>query len=382
MRTDGAHRARRGDGSRRRAGLSAAVLLLVAAASVRAADQDKTGSTNALAGLAPVWSLAGGWTAVAADPTAAVAYAVSSDRALVAVDASGRKRADRPLGQGARILRAATLDPDGGSSLLGFTRWGPSLIAWDTGGNVRWTWSNGQGINDVRAFDLDDDGADEIIVGCTGGEAVTVLDHTGAVRWTGGELRNVWHVSACDLDGNDSLAVVCTSGLGEVHIYDADGVRLRDLNPACYANLVRAMTSGLAEHKALLLTAGSVEEREELLALDSRGEQQWSVRLASNGPGRIDSAEAANTRPWLAVGMRDGLVVIVDTRRGEIVAQASGQGRFPQVAWIAADRDAAPLLLVASGSALNAFRVTAADGEGMLQAARSGPRDGGAVERR
>jgi hypothetical protein len=59
----------------------------------------------------------------------------------------------------------------------------------------------------------------------------------------------------------------------------------------------------------------------------------------------------------LAVAVRGGLVVVVDTTSGEIIGHVDGQGKSAEVGWLAAKGEETPLLLVATGQSLNAFRV-------------------------
>jgi hypothetical protein len=50
-------------------------------------------------------------------------------------------------------------------------------------------------------------------------------------------------------------------------------------------------------------------------------------------------------------------VHVVDIEKGEIIAGVSDQGMIAEVGWATSKYAGAPLLLVATGSKLNAFRV-------------------------
>jgi hypothetical protein len=66
----------------------------------------------------------------------------------------------------------------------------------------------------------------------------------------------------------------------------------------------------------------------------------------------VHTAAVAPSRPWLAFGTYEGDVHVIDAVRGQEIGLVSGQG-YVEVGW-AVDP---PLLLVATGKALNAFRV-------------------------
>ena len=62
------------------------------------------------------------------------------------------------------------------------------------------------------------------------------------------------------------------------------------------------------------------------------------------------------TPPMAAAAMRGGLIHVVDLKTGKIIAHAVDQGEMPQVAWLQR-QGTSPLLLVATGAAVNAFEV-------------------------
>jgi hypothetical protein len=64
-------------------------------------------------------------------------------------------------------------------------------------------------------------------------------------------------------------------------------------------------------------------------------------------------------RPWLAVGMRGGMVHVVDAERGIVIATIDGQGMSPEVGWLGNLDGSAPLLVLASRDRMTAYRVTA-----------------------
>jgi hypothetical protein len=86
------------------------------------------------------------------------------------------------------------------------------------------------------------------------------------------------------------------------------------------------------------------------VALSGRGDSKWTVDFG----GKARTAAVAPSRPWLALGTFEGDVHVIDAARGQEIGLAGGQGDA-EVGW-AIDP---PLLIVATGKALNAFRVGA-----------------------
>ena len=86
-----------------------------------------------------------------------------------------------------------------------------------------------------------------------------------------------------------------------------------------------------------------------------------------NFPADIRTCDSLAVSPdgtWAGAGLRDGRVCVIDIRQGQIIAQGSGQGSRPMVAWATRDNSPSPLLLVATGRELNAFRVKPMVGSG------------------
>jgi hypothetical protein len=94
-----------------------------------------------------------------------------------------------------------------------------------------------------------------------------------------------------------------------------------------------------------------------IAALAGNGAKKWSVTLES-GRSSIYSASVAQTRSWLAAGMRDGRVYVIDIDRGAIIGQVDGQGLMPDVVWVNSKESGPPLLIVSAQTKLNAYRIT------------------------
>ena len=106
----------------------------------------------------------------------------------------------------------------------------------------------------------------------------------------------------------------------------------------------------------LLLVIGSSNSGEAMVALGGDGKVYWTMKFPSD-VRHCDSLAVSPDGSWAAAGLRGGRVCVVDIARGRIVAQVSGQGMIPTVAWTISANTTSPLLLVATESEVNAFRV-------------------------
>jgi peroxiredoxin len=318
-------------------------------------DHPDTQPATRPAALAPAWSARGKWDAVAAQGSMIFVAGVGGQAAEL--DDQGQPQREFKVGGGVNYIRLANLTDSDRPDLLAFRTWGPAVTATHADGKQLWSYPGGQGVNDVWPADLTGDGRDEVIVGYNGGTGLHVLDHRGELLWKYTQIGNVWHVCAGNVNGEDGLEVITTSAQGRVHVFDARGKRIKDLDPGLYANMVRAARVSADDTGVHLLAGGTSQgNREAMVLMDFAGRKKWTLDLAA-GDGHIDSAAVARSRPLAAVGLRGGMVRVVDLSRGRVIAEASGQGQRPQVDWSEPGQDRPPLLLVATGRALNAFHV-------------------------
>jgi hypothetical protein len=331
----------------------AAVLLNAAAAGIATAAAP--GGESSAKGIEQVWSLEGAWSGVTSDPSTGAIYAIDRKGKCVEVDTAGKQQREIKLPQGGgSTLRLASLPGNRAKILLAFTQWIGTLRAYDLNGTLLWTYPDG--IDDVWADDLNGDGADEVIVGYNGSGGVHVLDGQGKLLWKSTAIANVWHVCAGDTLGQGKPQVVTTSAIGQVHVFDAgSGKRLKDVDAGCYATMVRVARAAKKGQADLLLVGGTppgADDKEVLNALNLDGSKKWSLSL----PSDPDSAQVAPGRPWLALGLRGGEVDVVDIDKGENIARVKNPAMAVEVGWVTKGLDA-PLLLVASGGKLRAYRV-------------------------
>jgi len=309
-------------------------------------------------GLELAWSLPGRWGGIVADERAGSAF-VSTSAAMFEIDSSGRTVRETPSRPGARLRSARFAS---GRALLSFGVWSLQLNVYDEKGALLWAYppaTQSSGIDDVAAVDLDGDGTDEVVIGFNGSTGVHVLNSKGAVVWTSTAIANVWHVAGGDLRGNGKPQVVTTSALGQIHIFTDDGATRRNIAPGFYANVVRVGKLSERDTTATILAAGRASAGGNTLTLAAfaaDGTKKWDAHVASSDEPYVTSATLSTTRPWLAVGLKSGQVVVLDATNGSVVASADGQGSA-ELAWLQEKNGGAPLLIVSSPTGVRAFRV-------------------------
>lgn len=306
-------------------------------------------------GLTQAWTHESTCEAVTVAGPGNAIYALGSDSTCTVLNSAGEEQHQINIEGSVSQLRPANLTPSDEPELLGFDAWGTEVSAIGPDGTTLWTEAGGQGVNDVWAADLDGNGLDEVIVGYNGGTGLHVFSNTGVRQWEYTKIANVWHVTAGDVTGDGNTEVVTTSAAGQVHLFDAVGESLANLDCSIYANMVRVGKVNPDDPADTIFVVGTGENGEQLIAMDSDGNELWTIELPHDS-SHCDSMAIAPNAPWAAMGMRGGTVNVVDLAAGKIIATAVKHGQTPQVAW--APTDDAPLLLIATGRALKAWHVT------------------------
>ena len=311
------------------------------------------------------WTLNGVKGGVAGDAKTGLIYAVASGGAeVIETDLAGtiRRRIPLPPSPGLRpigILRLAHFAAQ--PTLLAFGVWTASVRAFALDGTELWSYPNpaepSTGIDDVNVVDLDGDGTDEVIIGFNGSTGVHVIDSTGRLTWQSTSIGNVWFVSGGDVLGTGRAQVVTTSAAGGVHVFSDNGAERKDIRPTFYANMVRAGRIPETARTATIVAGGTLSEVTTLAALSGGGVMQWSLQLPTNHKSAVATAWLAPTKPWLAVSTRDGAVHVVDVLRGVIIGSMGSPEPRVEVGWSGSEPDGSPLLLVAGGGTLTAYRV-------------------------
>ncbi len=249
--------------------------------------------------------------------------------------------------------------PGGEEALLTFSKYGNSVVMSKTDGTKVWEQKDVAVIEDARPVDFDGDGVDEVIVGYNNLIGLHVFTADGKRLWKRTDPVTVWHVAAGDLDGDGKLEVLTTSMQGKVHVTDAVGKAVRDLDPGVHATMVRtAPARAMAGAKGDVVLAGGTTDRgPALTALTGDGKIHWTLSLERDGGG-VASLEVSPDGRWAGMGMFDQTCV-VDIAQGKVVAHTVDYWSSRHVAWTTSDQGKAsvPLLLVTTGVGVKAFRV-------------------------
>jgi hypothetical protein len=93
-----------------------------------------------------------------------------------------------------------------------------------------------------------------------------------------------------------------------------------------------------------------------VLSVDGTLNQSYGFESEYEFAPIVSSAMLQNG-PWLAVALARGQVNVIDVEHGKVIAEVNGQGESPEVRWLHDRNGASPLLVVATGTKLNAFRM-------------------------
>ena len=204
----------------------------------------KDGKFESPAGVELAWSQEGTWFGVASAIGRPTIYGLEGKGRVVELNALGEEIAKFKIGGLAWSLRPAKLVAGQECQFLSFGLQQPAVEARSSDGELLWSYpgeNDGEirGVNDIATADLDGDGLDEVIIGYNGFIGLHVLDSKGHLLWKNTDRGNIWHVAAGDIDGDTKPEVLSTCVQGKVQVFNAEGKRLRDLDPDFYAHMVR-----------------------------------------------------------------------------------------------------------------------------------------------
>jgi hypothetical protein len=337
-------------------------------------------------GLETAWTAAGSYMCVATGAKGTIYAVQHPSNALQEVsrctmlDESGKPVRTFDL----FIHRGGTMHvvrrPGAEEGLLTFDS-GSSVVMSKADGTKIWELKDVAGIDDARPADLDGDSVDEVIVGYNNSIGLHVFTADGKRLWKRTDPGTVWHVAAGDLDGDGKQEVLTTSIQGKVHVTDAAGKAVRDLDPGVYANMVRsaparAMAGGAGRARPrgrrsgaparamagakgdIVLAGGTTNRGLALTALTGDGKIHWTVSLEGD-ESRFGSLEVSPDGRWAGVAIPFGQIYVVDIAQGQVVARTVEYFKYQQVAWTTSDQGKAsgPLLLVTTGVGVKAYRV-------------------------
>ncbi|MBZ5638573.1 MAG: hypothetical protein LAO51_07420 [Acidobacteriia bacterium] len=307
-----------------------------------------------------VWSSGGPWTGIAADDATGRIFALDPHGSCVEIDFDGKTvRTIRLPGAGGTKLRLAKFGPGQDVAFVPFRVWGNrDLSVYDSAGKELWTHPTGAGIDDVWAGDLDGNGEDEVIVGYNGKTGVHVVDKAGKIRWTSTAVGDVWSVCAGHVSDDGRLQLVTSAYDGKVHVFGRDGTPREILDPGCWSQMNRIVEPSASPRQATIVVACHPSGRNATInAITGDGAKRWSLTLPGDAEPEVETASLAPGRPWIAIGNGSGSTYVLDTGSGAILASLSDQEYVSELAWAAKAGNPSPLLLVATGREVNAYRM-------------------------
>ena len=312
-----------------------------------------------VSGVATSWTLAGKWDTVAAHSDGRIFVANAGGQAAE-LNSSGTKVRSLKFPGSPSTLRCCNLNQDTEPEFLSFGSWDREVIAFDIGGNILWKYPTSTGVDDAWPADLDNDGRDEILIGLNGDGGLHAVNSKGEKLWAYTDIGNVWHVCAADFEGKNNLTPISTSALGQVHIFDREGKKLRDLSVKhTYANALASIRVP-GETADWIVTAGTGQIKNgRICALNADGVEKWATDLGAEAT-RMDPLSCSTPGYYVAVAIGNGTVAVLNAKTGKILAQIPGFKKYSKLAW-ANRKESAPMLLIADGNALIALEIKGND---------------------
>ena len=241
--------------------------------------------------------------------------------------------------------------------MLNAITWNPeNITAFNKNGDFLWEFPADTGVDDVAVYDTDGDGTQEVIVGFNGDTGLYLLDYTGGIRWqyTDTGFGNVWYVSGGDLNDDGSVEVVSTAADGDIHIFNAEGVSLREIDSQIYAFFVDVDEFISDSFGPEIIASGSVGENEYISIYDGSGNLLWEDTLGE-GDSSIYQAACLSQENLLAIGTRDGQIYVFNSE-GETVFYKQGLGPYVLVTWIK-DEDGNNILVAGNADGFSAYQL-------------------------
>ena len=305
-----------------------------------------------------MWSLDVQWTDVDCDELNGVLYATNGSQIGAVIDSTGKKRRQIPYsstpGRSIRLMRQG----NGNRVLITFDK-DQGLVVFETNGRRLWSFAIPDSIVDVWPSDLDGDGSDEVVV-----RYKFVSDHRIKVLSSRGELIGSSDEDIASLcsgrildDGKRQIIASCN---GRLYFMGKNLTLGERLMTGHLANVVCISNKAVKNSPEMLLAAGPVQSSSKLCRFTSftnNPQVKRSMWLRSQHPGEVASMCASTGTPWVAVGLDGGAVNVLDVTNHKTVASWYGLGDHPKVRWIRDKESPEPLLVVATGQELNAFRV-------------------------
>jgi len=338
--------------------LTAATCVTVLA-TARSKGEEAFEQSVGLRDASTLWSVAGGFRAVAADGQAGVVYACEGSE-LVSLSGEGLETGRAGLSLAPARMLCAEFDGAPGKELL-ITDRRRALSGLGPTGSVLWTYDAPGDVCDVGVGDLDGDGRDEVAIAAAG--HLAALDDDGRLLWQTTSMGDV--ISACIASvGNGGRPAVAAIASDQTLVaWSATGTRERTAGPQM-RQFVRPLAGDpTAQAITLCVLAVSPPDRSVLTF------GLWAGDLCDCGGGNwlleggapVWSADTSTKLPWLAIGTMDGEVRALEQvypkfwRPRQLARFRTGPS--PEVAWLDQPSATEPTLVMADGGSVTAYRL-------------------------
>ena len=334
----------------------------------------RTDAVTSSHNLEAAWSLTGPWSGVAGDPSDGTLYAAAPGDAVTPpmfaivapaarirqIDFNGKVRREIATA-GFRTAKIALTEFPGIAIpvFLLFNDFADGVHALDKDGNLLWSHPRTVGETDVTVVE----GTGNVVISyLLAHKGIEVVDRYGKLLWDSRAIDGAWRVASGDVLGQGKPQVVAASNFGKVYLFSTEGTVLANFDPGTRATMVRVgkLSPGDSISTIFAMGASSTDAAVTVTAVTGAGKINWSAQLPSNiTPPSIYSASVAPGKPWVAVGLGDGQVFVVDGRDGTIIGSIDGQSLFPEVVWATDKAGGDPRLVVSTHDVLHAFTVSA-----------------------
>ena len=301
------------------------------------------------------WSIAGRWNDVLSAEPWNVLYATKPTQCYEILKAGNYRSVPFavPAGESFRLI---ALNRTESAILSSSERRG--LTAFEPGGKL--LWSYGSDFRESWIVDLDGDGADEVIayINSASERRYEILNSKGEVilkKEVEFAFRDLCTIRSASKEAG---RVVAISAANQLCLFDKD-LELVKYFPikrisACIARTVTTATNSPDD---IVVAGNNGQLHCFVFAASAEGKIKWFQHFPVRKGGAVSSVSAFTSSAWIAVAIEGGAVHVIDAKDGQTIARWYGLGDHPKVAWSKNNDVGEPLLVVATGAQLNAYRV-------------------------
>ncbi len=292
--------------------------------------------------------------------------AINADGVMSILDTDGNTQTSFALPDKPRcvspVIASAQLKPTVVAAFQHPEGWPHEIPLISSNGRSVWTFGPAsEGIDSAAFADLDGDGKNELIVGHNAFGGMVIIDCDNRPLWTNYNVGNVWAVAGLDARGSRPGLVLCTSGRGEITVFDNCGTLLRRIpNDGNFVtNFAAAEINPQGDRQVLASWPARAGAADFVVATDTEGNQLWKypAQLPRRGPkhGAMQAAELAGdgTKQWI-IATAEGDLIVLDAA-GKLLARLD-QPNGPPGCWTAVRQTNEPgLLVVSDAEGLDAY---------------------------